>query len=102
MKRTAFACLVAGILAANLSAALHETARRGAQGAALMTDTTMTENVLAGPWPRFFNQPVAEAMQQNIERVGMPAWSPADQALARAAQKHWECPTMVSRRKPAD
>ncbi len=66
---------------------LHDTARRVAQGAALMTDTTVTENVLAGHWPRFFNQPVAEAMQRNIERVGMPAWSPADQALARAAQR---------------
>lgn len=65
---------------------LHDTARRVAQGAAMMTDTTMTEQVLAGHWPRFFNQPVAEAMQVNIERIGMPAWSAADQALARAAQ----------------
>lgn len=66
---------------------LHETARRIAQGAALMTDTTVTENVMAGHWPRFFNQPVAEAMQANIQRVGMPAWSPADLQLARAAQR---------------
>lgn len=66
---------------------LHETARRVAQGAALMTDTTVTENVLAGYWPRFFNRPVAEAMAANIERVGMPVWSDADQYLARAAQR---------------
>lgn len=66
---------------------LHETLRRVAQGAALMTDTTFTERVLAGHWPRFFNQPIAEAMQKNIERVGMPAWSPADHALAKAAQR---------------
>lgn len=65
---------------------LHEIARRIAQGAALMTDTTVTERVLSGTWPRYFNRPLAEAMAANIGRVGMPAWSDADQQLARAAQ----------------
>jgi aminobenzoyl-glutamate utilization protein B len=46
----------------------------------------MTERVLAATWPGHFNKPVAEAMQANIERVGMPQWSDADNKLARAAQ----------------
>ncbi|MBL9216678.1 MAG: amidohydrolase [Opitutaceae bacterium] len=66
---------------------LHETARRVAQGAAMMTDTTVSEKVIAAHWPRYFNRPMAEAMQANILRVGMPAWSDADQRLARAAQR---------------
>jgi aminobenzoyl-glutamate utilization protein B len=66
---------------------LHATATRIAQGAATMTDTKMTERVLAATWPAHFNRPLAEALQSNIERVGMPEWSENDQTLARAAQK---------------
>ena len=52
-----------------------------------MTDTTMTERVLAATWPGHFNKPIAEALTANIGQVGMPEWSEADQQLARAAQK---------------
>ena len=52
----------------------------------MMTDTTMTERVLAATWPGHFNKPVAEALSANIHAVGMPEWSEADQTLARAAQ----------------
>lgn len=65
---------------------LHETGTRIAGAAALMTDTTMTERVLAATWPGHFNKPLAEALHANIKRVGMPAWSEADEKLARAAQ----------------
>src|SRR5439155_26405477 len=51
-----------------------------------MTDTTMTERVLAATWPGHFNKPVAEALSANIKAVGMPHWSEADMAMARAAQ----------------
>jgi aminobenzoyl-glutamate utilization protein B len=71
---------------------MHETAQHIAQGAAMMTDTTVTERVLSGHWPRYFNRPLAEAMGQNILQVGMPAWSEADQKLARAAQKELDQP----------
>ncbi|MFQ5793119.1 MAG: amidohydrolase, partial [Acidobacteriota bacterium] len=67
--------------------ALHEKGRRVAEGAALMTDTRMSERVLAGTWPFNGNQPLAELLQQNIERVGMPEWSAEDLRLARALQK---------------
>jgi aminobenzoyl-glutamate utilization protein B len=65
---------------------LHETGTKIAGGAAQMTDTTMTERVLAATWPGHFSKPMAEALHANIQRVGMPEWSEADQTLARAAQ----------------
>jgi len=58
-----------------------------AQGAALMTNTTMTSRVLGSAWPQHFNRPVAEAMYENIKQVGLPQWSDADQTLAKALQK---------------
>ena len=65
---------------------LHAIGTKIANAAAQMTDTTMTERVLAATWPGYFNKPVAEALTANIKAVGMPHWSEADQALARAAQ----------------
>ncbi len=58
-----------------------------AEGAALMTGTTVTSRVLGAAWPQHMNRVVAETMFANIQRVGMPAWSEEDQQLARAVQK---------------
>lgn len=53
-----------------------------------MTGTELTNvRILGSAWPRHFNRPIAEAMQKNIERVGMPAWDEADQTFARALQR---------------
>jgi len=65
---------------------LHDTGTKIAQAAAMMTDTTVTERVISATWPGYFNKPIAEAQYANIKRVGMPEWSEADEALARAAQ----------------
>src|SRR5689334_4267660 len=65
---------------------LHALGTKMAEAAAMMTDTAMTERVLAATWPGHFNKPVAEALTANIKEVGMPAWSEADETLARAAQ----------------
>ncbi len=66
---------------------LHAAGTRIAQAAAMMTDTRMTERVLAATWPGHYNQPIAEALHANIVKTGVPAWSEADETLARAAQK---------------
>ena len=59
-----------------------------AQGAAMMTGTKLAgTRVLGSAWPQHFNRPIAEAMYENIKRVGLPTWSQADQTLARAVQK---------------
>ncbi len=57
-----------------------------AEGAALMTDTEMTYRILGTAWPRHFNKPVAEAMFEEIQEVGLPEWTEADHTLARAVQ----------------
>ena len=58
-----------------------------ATGAAMMTGTTMTSRVLGAAWPQHMNRPVTVAMHENIQRVGMPAWTDDDQAFAVAVQK---------------
>jgi aminobenzoyl-glutamate utilization protein B len=59
-----------------------------AQSAAAMTGTTLSSTrILGSAWPRHFNRPVAEAMFANIQQVGLPAWSPDDQAFAKAVQR---------------
>lgn len=58
-----------------------------AQGAAMMTNTTVSSRVLGSAWPTHFNKPVAEAMYANIKEVGLPQWTEADQTLAKALQK---------------
>jgi aminobenzoyl-glutamate utilization protein B len=72
---------------------LHAVGTKLATAAAMMADTTMTERVLSATWPGHFNKPLAEALYANIKRVGMPAWSEADQALARAAQTELKAKT---------
>ncbi|MBI3666119.1 MAG: amidohydrolase [Acidobacteria bacterium] len=66
---------------------LHDLGAKIARAAAEMTDTTMTERILAGTWESHMNKPLAEALYSNMKAVGMPAWSEDDQALAGAAQK---------------
>ena len=65
---------------------LWEIGDRMAQAAALMTDTTVTSTVLGSAWPGHFNKTIAETMNANIEKVGLPTWSEADQALAKGLQ----------------
>lgn len=59
-----------------------------ARAAAMMAGVRLADTrVLGAAWPRHFNKPLAEAMQRNIERVGMPTWSTEDHTLARAVQR---------------
>jgi aminobenzoyl-glutamate utilization protein B len=66
---------------------LHAIGQKMAAAAAMMTDTTMTERVIGAAWDGHFNKPLAELLHKNIERVGMPQWSGADQTLAKAVQR---------------
>ncbi|MEX2281761.1 MAG: peptidase dimerization domain-containing protein, partial [Gemmatimonadota bacterium] len=58
-----------------------------AKGAAMMTGTKLaSQRVLGSAWPGHFNKPIAEAMQANIEMIGLPKWDDNDQKLAKAVQ----------------
>ncbi|HRW99060.1 MAG TPA: amidohydrolase [Cyclobacteriaceae bacterium] len=66
---------------------LYGHGNRIAEAAAKMTQTTVTKRTLGSAWPRHFNKPIAEVMNDNIKVVGLPAWSQDDQVFARAVQK---------------
>lgn len=63
-----------------------------AEGAALMTDTKFTYEILGSAWPGHFNKPIAEAMYENMKVVGLPKWSEEDQLLAKATQIELKAP----------
>ena len=66
---------------------LFETAKKIAEGAALMTGTKLDSlRILGSAWPGYFNKPIALAATANAEKVGLPKWTDDDQALARAVQ----------------
>jgi aminobenzoyl-glutamate utilization protein B len=66
--------------------AIFEKAKRIAEGAAVMTGTTYSVNVLSAVWPTRANQTMAEVLHRNIELVGMPRWTESEQRLARELQ----------------
>lgn len=72
---------------------LHEIGNTIAQGAGIMTNTSVSSRVLGSAWPGHFNKPIAEAMNENIQHVGLPQWSEADQLLAKSLQRELNAPS---------
>jgi aminobenzoyl-glutamate utilization protein B len=72
--------------------ALWELGDRLAKAATLMTDTAVSSRLLGSAWSGHFNKTIAEVMHANIERVGLPQWSEADQTLAKALQHELKVP----------
>jgi aminobenzoyl-glutamate utilization protein B len=66
---------------------LYDLGNTMAESAAKMTETTVDHRLVGSAWPPFFNKVIAEAQHKNIEVVGMPTWTEADQTLAKALQK---------------
>ncbi|WP_156255469.1 amidohydrolase [Sandarakinorhabdus oryzae] len=64
--------------------AMYDAGNRIAEGAALMTETTVTRRVLGHAATNYGNRPLAEAAYANMQAVGLPQWSAADQNFARA------------------
>jgi aminobenzoyl-glutamate utilization protein B len=58
-----------------------------ARGAALMTGTTMEMEPFGAAWPSLGNKVIAEAIQKNIEMVGMPKWTEDENKFAKELQK---------------
>jgi len=57
------------------------------KGAALMTGTTMEMEPYGAAWPSLGNKAIAEAVQKNIEMVGMPKWTEEENNFAKELQK---------------
>ncbi|MFN3513075.1 MAG: amidohydrolase [Phenylobacterium sp.] len=66
---------------------LYELGNKIAEAAAMATDTKVERRLLGYAAPNYGNKPLAEAAYANIQRVGMPQWSEADQAFAKALQQ---------------
>ena len=80
----------------------YESGIRISEGAAMMSNTTVTHQILGTAWPGHFNKPLAEAMYANIKKVGMPKWDEKDMAMARAVQQLVESPKKDNYGKPID
>jgi aminobenzoyl-glutamate utilization protein B len=57
------------------------------KGAALMTGTTMEMEPSGAAWPSLGNKAIAEAVQKNIDMVGMPKWTEEENNFAKELQK---------------
>jgi aminobenzoyl-glutamate utilization protein B len=71
---------------------LFEQAKRIAEGAALMTNTSVSVDVISAVWPVRGNRTLAELFQREIELVGVPDWTKAEDDLARAVQARAKAP----------
>ncbi len=66
--------------------ALVPRVRKVAEGAALMTGTTVEAQVVSAVSNLLYNQPLAEAMQRVFDRLGGPGFDSADTAFATKIQ----------------
>ena len=65
---------------------LFEQAKKIAEGAALMTNTRVEVDLISAVWPVRGNRTLAELVEREIERVGVPEWTAQEDELARALQ----------------
>jgi len=66
--------------------ALLERVRKIAQGAALMTETSVADRVLSADAELVANPPLEQAMEENFLRLGPPRFDEADKEFARQMQ----------------
>lgn len=65
---------------------LIDRVRKIADGAALMTETRVTAQVVSAVSNLLANTPLERAMQDNLDRIGAPPFDEADRIAARAFQ----------------
>ncbi len=81
---------------------MYDDAILYANSVATMTGTKVSHRLLGTAWPGHFNKSIAEAVHENILKVGLPVWDSADQQLARAVQKLVNAPKKTQRGEPID
>ena len=67
--------------------ALFEQAKKIAQGAALMTNTTLEVELHSAVWPVRGNETLARLVELEYSRIGAPRWSAEENAFAMDLQK---------------
>ena len=65
-----------------------------AEGAALMTGTSYDVQYAASAWPQLVSRAIGEAIQKNIDMVGMPQWTEEENQRAKDFQKSAEKPVV--------
>jgi len=71
---------------AELAMQVYERAKKIAEGAALMTNTTFDVELQSAVWPVRGNQTLAELVQAEYESLGAPDWTAEEDELARVLQ----------------
>src|SRR5262245_20769121 len=71
---------------------LREIGDTMAKAAAMMTNTEVTSRILGAAWPQHKNKTVAETMDTNIQKIGLPKWDDADVTLAKGIQRELKQP----------
>jgi aminobenzoyl-glutamate utilization protein B len=71
---------------------LFEQAKKIAEGAALMSNTSVEVDVISAVWPVRGNRTLAELCQREIEFLGPPDWTQEEDDLARAVQAKAKVP----------
>jgi aminobenzoyl-glutamate utilization protein B len=59
-----------------------------------MTGTTFDVKYSASAWPQLVNKSIGEAIQKNVELVGMPKWTEQEQQRAKDFQKMYDKPVL--------
>ncbi len=72
---------------AQAAMSVFERAKKIAEGAALMSNTSVEIEVQSAVWPVRGNRTLAELVQSEYEQIGAPDWSADEEALARALQE---------------
>ena len=78
------------VVRATMVSQVHELlarVRKIAEGAALMTETTVTSEVVSAMSSLLGNTPLEDAMQRNFDRLGPPPFDADDVAFARRMQQ---------------
>jgi aminobenzoyl-glutamate utilization protein B len=66
---------------------VYERLQKIAEGATLMTETTMEETFLTGCYNYLHNHTIGECLQEKMEELGAPEFTEAEKELARKVQE---------------
>ncbi|MFC1561327.1 peptidase dimerization domain-containing protein, partial [Candidatus Latescibacterota bacterium] len=67
---------------------VYERVLKCAEGAALMTETTMEVNLITGVYDYLPNHTLSEIMDKNLRMIGIPQFDDEEQAFAKEIQKN--------------